>query len=69
MEKRMKKRIVEISEFESSLISGGRSEELAAFIEMVAQCAGTMARLVYLFVNKGQKCIATQAINGYYYKF
>ncbi len=68
MEKLMKRGIVEISESESLLVSGGRSEELAHIVEMVAQCAGTFARLVYLFINKGQKCIASQAANGYYYK-
>ena len=45
-------KFVLINEAESATVYGGRNESIANIVEIVAQCAGAFARLVYLIINR-----------------
>lgn len=59
------KSLVKISENECILIYGGRNEDIAYFVEKVAQCVGAFARLIYLVSKKSRQCLVMQAENSY----
>lgn len=69
MEDFMMKNLVLLNDAECSAIYGGRNQSLANLIEMGAMCIGRLARLLYLFAEKGMKHVGEQASYGYYYKF
>ncbi len=62
-------KLVLINEVESAAVYGGRNESLANIVEIVAQCAGAFAKLVYLVINRGGRQLAMQSANGYYFKW
>lgn len=62
-------KLVLIDDYESTRIAGGRSEEMAHFVETIAICIGVCSRLIYLFFNRGQRVVAMQAIEGKFQKF
>ncbi len=62
-------KFVLINEAESAAVYGGRNENLANIVEIVAQCAGAFAKLVYLVINRGGRQLAMQSANGYYFKW
>lgn len=62
-------KLVLINDYESVLIAGGRSEEMAHFVETIAICIGVCSRLIYLFFNRGQRVVAMQAMEGRFQKF
>lgn len=62
-------KLVLIDDYESVLIAGGRSEEMAHFVETIAICIGVCSRLIYLFFNRGQRVVAMQAMEGRFQKF
>lgn len=62
-------KLVLIDKYESAFIAGGRSEEMARFVETIAICIGVCSRLIYLFFNRGQRVIAAQAMDGRFQKF
>jgi|GEM_PF-2297400 len=61
--------LVEISAAESTLIYGGRDEEVAKVVEFVAQCVGALAKILYLTAKRGPRAITEQMASGYYPKF
>ena len=62
-------KLVIIDDRESVFIAGGRSEEMAHFVETIAICIGVCSRLIYLFFYRGHKVVAMQAMDGKYQKF
>ncbi|MBR5857071.1 MAG: hypothetical protein IKY70_07345 [Bacteroidales bacterium] len=54
---------------ECSAVYGGRSESVARIVEIVAQCVGTLAKLIYLTTKRGPQAITDQMAGGYYPKF
>ena len=69
MEEPVMEKLVLINEVESAAVYGGRNENLANIVEIVAQCAGAFAKLVYLVINRGGRQLAMQSANGYYFKW
>ncbi len=63
----MMKKLVLLNDYETALIAGGRSEEMAQLVETIAICIGACARLIYLFINRGKSVIAMQGANGMIY--
>ena len=49
MEDILMEKLVIIDDRESVFIAGGRSEEMAHFVETIAICIGVCSRLIYLF--------------------
>ena len=47
MEDILMEKLVIIDEHESAFIAGGRSEEMAHFVETIAICIGVCSRLIY----------------------
>ncbi len=69
MEEPVMEKFVLINEAESATVYGGRNESIANIVEIVAQCAGAFAKLVYLVINRGGRQLAMQSANGYYFKW
>lgn len=59
------KGLVKISKSECILVYGGRNEDIAHFVETVAQCVGAFARLIYLASRKSRQWLVIQAENSY----
>ena len=62
-------KLVAFTVCEAVLIAGGRSEEVAHVVETIAICVGVCARLIYMLFYRGQRVVASQAIDGKYQKF
>ena len=60
--------LIIIDEYESSVIAGGYDENIANLVEAIAHCAGAIARVIYLLLNKQQMYLVEQAVRGYFQK-
>ena len=69
MEDVLMEALIKISQYDCSLIAGGRSEIIASFVEQIAQGIGAFTRLLYLASRKSGQTIAMQAASGEFQKW
>lgn len=58
-----------IGDTECCSIVGGRDEDIAKVVEIVAQCLGILAKAIYITMTSGSRRVSEQMSAGYYPKF